>query len=493
MGDPHVSPFYSICTQVVGTQDGIFDLWSVPGKISFQVDVQSDAGRHWVKKLIVDGQVVMDADTECYSDKFVYNTVTISDDMGGLVDVYYDVSCREQSESKGAKQLIVNIRLRDEHDTLVDPNPSGLMPIDSTFMFKGDTGMCVDPPKYGQNIPDPTQNDYKLACNRQSEFKYTSGRYCNCSASCGAWGDPHLMDFYVNQCRSSQRCNFLTPITAEIQYNMMYQAQQTYAFQTALDDTCHLISEGIVYAMNARSMKKLNGCSPESGALAMGDLAMVQDNTFKTSDWDRIRLVAEDVCSKFGKDATTFTVPSDPSVSTGIPELDQFNKDHYDPDVRGFNLGQQVLVWKDGRQYLVPVTGGYSTCLKKKGFDPAEATKLVKFGGVTSTLVCHQNKKGMWYFNACSNKQSMVVQDFVMDGKALEKASQLPKVAPSWGDAMIATLEQAAFTGGFCATGNFEAKQNIAVQTSVTANAYAYRTSGNTREFVPANRFAEQS
>merc|ERR1712146_763773 len=107
-------------------------------------------------------------------------------------------------------------------------------------------------------------------------------------------------------------------------------------------------------------------------------------------------------------------------------------------------------------------------------------------GGITATAVCHRNKFGEYYFNLCNNKQNMVVQDFVQDGKELEKASQLPKVAPDFKSGMINALEQAAFTGGFCATGNFEGSADVAVEQAVSANAYKHRAVGECKEFVPA-------
>jgi len=45
MGDPHCAPYYSKCTQVVGTEEGTFDLWTVPGKISFEINVYAKAGK----------------------------------------------------------------------------------------------------------------------------------------------------------------------------------------------------------------------------------------------------------------------------------------------------------------------------------------------------------------------------------------------------------------------------------------------------------------
>lgn len=494
MGDPHCSPYYSKCTQVVGTEEGTFDLWTVPGKISFEVNVYAKAGKKWIRALIKDGKEIFNADN-CFDKNPpapLRKTVTIKDDLGGKVDVYYEVMCRAKAESKGAEQLIVNVRLRDEYDTY-QREPDTQMPPATTFMFDKDTGMCVNPPKYGQGIENPTQNDYKLKCNRQSDFKFTSGRYCNCSVSCAAWGDPHLMSFYTEQCRSSQRCNFLTPITQEAQYKLMYSAQQLYALSTDLDEKCKLITEATVFAMKQRSKDKLTGCSSQSGALAMGDLSFVENTKdFPADSWDVLRVKAEDVCSKFGKDATTFVLPSDPAVSTGVKEIDAFNKAHYDPSVRGYALGEQVLVWKDGKQVMVPVSGGMSTCLKKKGFNPDEATMVVNFGGATSTLVCHQNGYGMWYFNTCSNKEGMTVKNFVKNGKELENVNQLPTISAQWNDAMISTLEQAAQTGGFCATGDFNAKQSVALQTTVQANTYQYRGANTVLPFVAANNVNNQ-
>lgn len=501
MGDPHAFPFYSKCSMVVGTDVGNFNLYTVPAngkqdEFAMTIDVYANKGKKWIKTLLVNGEEIMDA-SECWTDKERYfnKTEYLYSDAAAQtknakpdIELYYEVFCRKKSESKGAEQLIINIRLRDEEDTH-NGESVAKMPPDSTFFFKSDSGICVDPVKYGHTKPieNPTDNDYKLVCTRQSEFKYTSGRFCNCSASCAAWGDPHLMAFPVNQKRSAHKANFITPITSEVQYNMMYHAEQVFAFQTALSDPCQVIVEGTIYAMKPRSMQKLFACNKNSGAFSRGDISMLTDGTFKDDDYDVIR-INTDVCEKFGKNqATTLQIPSDPSISTGIPKLDAFNKEYYDAEVGGFNLGEQVLVNKDGRQYLVPVSGGHSTCLKNKGFNPDEASKLVKFGGVYATLVCHQNKRGEWYFNACVNKKSMVVQDFVKFGKELEKVDQLPTAQATWNSEMIMTLEEAAFTGGFCATGDLEYKQGASVATAVAANTFEYRAAGEVREFARAN------
>jgi hypothetical protein len=492
-GDPHCSPFYSKCTQFVASTQGFHTLFSVPGKnAKFEIFNEPENNKMWIKEFYVNGKSVKNA-TDCGDPKdhpkqldVVSDTVTLKDDLGGEAKIRYWAQCRDWKETvsrgTGAPQLVVRVRVQDEHDTYERP-PSTEMPPKSTFMFENAEGICVDPPKYGQGIENPSQKDYELKCKRQSPWKFTSGRDCNCSASCAKWGDPHLMDYYTDQGRSSQKCNFLTPITENVQYNMMYHVEQVFGVQSALDEKCKLIQTVTVYGMKKRTKQKLFGCTPQAGELAKGNLDSFSKD-YSINDYNIVELDANTHCKNMGDE---IVIPSNPNVKTGIADLDAFNKDVYDDDVKGYPLDTQILVYgEDGRQYLVPVQGGMSTCLKKKGFLPDLATRTVKMGGITATAVCHKNKFGEFYFNLCSNKQNMVVQDFVQNGKELEKASQLPKQVPDFKNGMINALEQAAFTGGFCATGNFEGSADVAVQQEVSANAYEHRAVGECKEFVPA-------
>lgn len=477
----------------------------MPRATNFTMGVYRSRGKHYIKTIWLNGNAVLDAD-DCGTDKPQSKDGNIqlwSDSKANTngarsdVTLRWEVMCRPLNENP-AKQLKINIRLRDEfqnHEEQVETS----MPPQTTFYFAGDTGICTDPVKYGTNIPwdQITDSDYELDCRRLSPFKFASGRYCNCTGSCAAWGDPHIIDFYEHQQRASNRNNFKSPITSEPQYNLLYHTGQIFGARKALDGRCNMMVEAQIYALKSDTQSRLHGCNRNGGDIARGDISRVE--RFNQNDWDVLTLRADELCPPLvdlarprnwwdlSQDARSFKFPN-PNTTTGNAEWDKFNRDHYNHAKEGMDLGMHVLVQHPdgpGGQYLVPVQGNnYANCLSSKGFDPDMASNVVDAGSVTAELTCHRTKGGLWYFNYCIQKKGITIRKFYYNAQHLQRISQEPKSSPRWqnNNGVFKALEKSAFSGGWCATGDF--RQGSSVSTAVSSADFRFRNPGQVREFV---------
>jgi hypothetical protein len=492
-GDPHLSTWYSSCTQVVGNKPGKYLMWYVPARapraeINITVVVEQIISRkalpgyrrrHWITEVWKNGEQMLTRDA-CKEERGHENVVNVTGtiktwsditlDKGNKkaehkdVEVRYRFGCREWGDSRGVRQLLVELELHDEVDGLKEVIPSDVMPPPTTQMFHNDEGMCNDPVVFGQpggkkdlRARSKKYRQYNLACHRRAEFSGDlEGRMCKCDATCGAWGDPHINAFHKRPCRkSSGRCQDLMPVKPGdyIPENILYSKDQMVAYRLEVDPRCHMIVKVHAYFMKPEYQEKWLGCTPESHSPAMLS-SFPYDYDSEDGAWEKVTLSSQDMCKSFGRGkATTLEVPSadhgSKYMSTGPDGKTGFKLGTYGIHVNP-NTAEQTFV---PLGYGKNVATADSKCVNKQGYQATDFAKKVDMGMVSLVADCHKTKGGIFYFNVCVNARDMAVTHFVVKNPQFETMADLPRVNFTYGHNLFQSIERTMKTSGWCATG----------------------------------------
>eukprot|EP00514_Thraustochytrium_sp_LLF1b_P010774 CAMPEP_0184540520 /NCGR_PEP_ID=MMETSP0199_2-20130426/685_1 /TAXON_ID=1112570 /ORGANISM="Thraustochytrium sp., Strain LLF1b" /LENGTH=635 /DNA_ID=CAMNT_0026934125 /DNA_START=176 /DNA_END=2083 /DNA_ORIENTATION=- len=488
-GDPHVSPFFSACSEVSMHKPGMYTLYELPPndneyrqpiKIQGEVEkLKNKKSGATVGKFVTALYITYDNTEEGEDD----NNLTPNEYMfDGVTPVFSAADCDENVNTDfqhyfplyvnptNDSQLVMlrvrancNAKHYDAHKTYhlnttiefldqltgaEDENVNNLLNLaadrsagsrartysmpDSTSIFPDDSGVCVDPLGYDNSQSYTTKKNpvpfwlMNEECKRPSGL--SDGRVCGCSQQCAAFGDPHIFAFNeVPKLSNSFKADTTRP-----EFRVLYSVAPYYSAVVEVNDCNFIVG---FYGVYLKSDAGTDLTDPENYDVAYYNAAEECDTLETVSPATRKKVHA----------------PQQVVVqTTGVASI---NARAYDHALKGFNAGTFLV---DNKGSTTAVPRKFESNVKDfVTAQSSETASVLLAGGVQAILKCHasepdKNGEMMKYFNACIMRTDINVDPAPTDDSRRVLSGKLSKDPGTGG---LLAIEQALQSDGWCATG----------------------------------------
>eukprot|EP00515_Schizochytrium_aggregatum_P020955 CAMPEP_0202118316 /NCGR_PEP_ID=MMETSP0965-20130614/43088_1 /ASSEMBLY_ACC=CAM_ASM_000507 /TAXON_ID=4773 /ORGANISM="Schizochytrium aggregatum, Strain ATCC28209" /LENGTH=604 /DNA_ID=CAMNT_0048688239 /DNA_START=55 /DNA_END=1869 /DNA_ORIENTATION=- len=458
-GDPHVSPFFSGCSEVSMKKPGVYTLYQIPEnpnwpdrlpiKIEGEV-IRSERNKYrFVKKLMIDDRVVMSV-ADCkenvntlFKNKYVIldNSVnqtllTVESNCNQRHELHLNVTISLDNGIKGADDNDLATILSDAQQAVRGTMNADGVP-ESTVYFDDDFGVCTDPLKYSNpnaNGAPQSSNSYNYGKNpfwsRSEECSRPSGladgAECSCNQQCAAYGDPHMYDFP----RKQELGNDFLANVKDPKNRVIYSAAPYYSAVVAIDECAYIRKFWAIYAKDVAV-----NANPEDPV------------NYHVVTYDASELCADE-SDVDPADRTKYFAPQQ-VVDPGVSATAAIDSMVYDPTVQGFNTGTFVK-FDDNSVEPVPrsLQSNPEQFISIWNKSP---NSIIETGGVQAVLKCHttEDRDVRRYFNVCIERKGVLVRQ--PDDAARRLAGNDMIEDPNIHG--LIGIERAIKSAGWCATG----------------------------------------